>query len=78
MMEQTETLKTGISTRFRDQEGFMKCPYCKSETFNLNTFWCFGELIIFVLCTNCEKTVDRLVPDRTKIEDADGYKEVEG
>jgi len=74
-MEHADITKAGISTRFRDQEGFMKCPYCGSEVFNLNTFWCFGELIIFVICKDCEKTVDRLVPDRTKIEDAIGYKE---
>ncbi len=77
-MQPADVSVEGISTRFRNQEGFMKCPYCKSEAFNLNTFGCFGELIIFVLCVNCEKTVDRLVPERTKIEDAEDYKETEG
>ena len=77
-MKQAKATKKGVSARFRDQEGFMKCPYCESEVFNLNTFWFIGELIIFVLCKVCGKTVDRLVPDRTKIEDANGYEEAEG
>lgn len=62
MSQQEPPVKDSLDL-FRDQEGYMKCPHCGCDTFHLNARWFWGELVMPIICSKCEKAVDQVIPD---------------